>query len=126
FWRDRLEMRGLAGKRAKAGGDEQKPGKKLVPVGRIAEKPASLLGEVEQDRRRIEDPSRLSAGAFRVHDRRNLAIGVDRAKVGGVLLPLSSIDRDDLVGEARFFEEEGDLGRVWRRVIVEADHSGFL
>ena len=43
-----------------------------------------------------------------------------------MLLPLSGVDRDNLVAQARFLEEKRNFGRIWRRMIVEADHSGFL
>ena len=112
--RDGLEMHRLARERPEPGGDEQEPGEELRPVGRRAEKRVRLLGEVEEDRGRIEHPRRLAAGPILVDDRREFAVGIDGAEGRRVLLPLPRVDRDGTVREARLLEEERDLQRVRR------------
>src|ERR687892_870879 len=124
--RGELEMHGLAGERADAGRDEQEPGQELRPVFRRTEELAALVREIEQDGRGIEDPRLLAAWAFGVDDRRHLAVRVDGAEGRRVLLALAGVDRDRLVGQARLFEEERDLGRVRGRVEIEADHRRLL
>ena len=89
-------MNGLAGERAEAGGDEEKPGEKLRPVGRRAEEPAGLLGEIDEDRGRVEHPRGLAPGPLLVDDRRNLAVRVDGAKGRRVLFALARVDGDGL------------------------------
>src|SRR5918996_837179 len=121
-----LEMHGLAGERADAGRDEQEPGQELRPVFRRTEELAGLVREIEQDGRGIEDPRLLAAWAFDIDDRRHLAVRVDGAEGRRVLLALAGVDRDRLVGQARLFEEERDLGRVRGRVEIEADHRRLL
>ena len=92
--RGELEMHGLAGERAEARGDEQQPGQQLGPVLRRAEELAGLLGEIDQDGGGIEHPRLLAAGPVRIDDRRHLAVRVDRAEGGRVLLALAGVDRD--------------------------------
>ncbi len=40
------------------------------------------------------------------------------------LLSLADIDRDDVVGEARFFEENRDFMPIGSRPVVKVDHGG--
>ena len=126
FRRGELEVYGLARERPKAGGDEEQPGKQLRPVFRRAEEFAGFLSEVDEDRRGIEDARRLSAGTFGVHDRRNLAVGVDRAKGGRVLLAFARVDRDDLVGKPASSRKRAIFAGFGVGMVVEADHSGIL
>ena len=39
-----------------------------------------------------------------------------------MLLAFARVDGYDFVGQARLFEEKGDLGGIGRRVEVETDH----
>ena len=59
----------------------------------------------------LESNTRTSAPArpVGIDDRRHLAVRVDRAEFRGVLLALAGIDRHDLIGQAGFLQEQGDL-----------------
>lgn len=120
------EVHRLARERAEPRGDEQEPGEQLGPVLRHAEEAARLLGEVEQDRRRVEDADLAPARPLRVDDGGHLAVRVDRAEGGRVLLAPARVDGDRLVGEAEFLQQQRDLRGVGCRVIVETDHRGSL
>src|SRR5271165_2139219 len=124
--RRELEMHGLAGERTEARGDEQEPGEQLWPVRRGAEELARFFREIDQDRRGVEDARFLTVRSLRIDDRRHLAVGVDRTEGRRVLLALTGVDGNGLVGEARFFQEEGDLRGVWCRVKIEPDHRYLL
>jgi hypothetical protein len=89
---------------------------------RLPEKLSRLFREVKEDRGRIEDARLAATGTFGVRDRRNFAIGIDGAEGGRVLLAFARVDGYDFVGQARLFEEKGDLGGIGRWVEVETDH----
>ena len=54
--RSELEMHGLTGKWTQTGSDEEQPGEELGPILRFADELAGLFGQIDQDRRRIENP----------------------------------------------------------------------
>jgi len=107
-----LKMHRLTREGTKAGGNEEQPGEQFRPVLRPAEELASLFGQVEQDRRRVENPRLLATGTVGIDDRRNLAVGVDRAEGARVLLALAGVDRNRLKGQAGLLKEKGDLRGV--------------
>jgi hypothetical protein len=59
FWRHVLEMHRLPGKWAEARGDEEQPGEELWPVLGLTEEVPGLFGEVDENRRRIENANFL-------------------------------------------------------------------
>ena len=118
FRRVIAEMHRLAGERPDAGGDEHQPRQqfaaRLVAVGR--QEFSGLLGEIKQDRVRVEH------GGVAVDDRRHLGVRIDRQIFRLVLLAFAGVDRDRLVGQPGFLEHERDLHRIGRAAIVEFDH----
>ena len=89
------------------------------------EEPAGLLGEVEQDRARIEHPRLAPTGSLGVDDRRDLAIWVDGAKGGRVLFAFGCVDGHEFVRHAEFFQQQRDLGGIGRRVEIKSDHGAL-
>ena len=68
----------------------------------------------------------LPPGPCGVHDRRHLAVRIDRPEGGRVLLALAGVDRDQLVGKPRLLKEKRDLRGVGSRVKIEADYESLL
>ena len=107
------------------GRDEEEPRQEFRPIGRRADEASGLLAEVEQDRARIEHPRLAAARPLGVDDRRHLAVRVDGAKGGRVLLALGRVDGNDFVRQAELLEHQRDLGRIGRRVEIEADQGAL-
>ena len=72
----------------------------------------------------FEHPRLAPARPLGVDDRRHLAVRIDGAKGGRVLLALGRIDGNGLIRQAEFLEHERDLGRIRREVEIEADQRG--
>ena len=125
FRRRVLEMHRLAGEGTQAAGDEEEPRQELWLVGRSADEAPGFFAEIEQDGARIEHPRLDPARPFGVDDRGHLAVRIDGAKSGRVLLALARIDRDDFVGEAELLQQERDLGGIGGGVEIEADHGAL-
>jgi hypothetical protein len=77
---------------------------------------AGLLGEVEQDRVRIEHQHAV------IVDRRHLAVRVHLQEFRLELVTLAGVDRHGLEGQAGLFQKQRDFVRVWRAVEVEFEH----
>ena len=121
--RSELEMHGLAGKWTQTGSDEEQPGEELGPILRFADELAGLFGQIDQDRRRIENPRFYATRSVGIDDHRHLAVRVDGAKSWRVLFTLAGVDRDHLVGQPRLFQKERDLCGIGRRMEIEVDHE---
>src|SRR5258708_18652334 len=121
-----LKMHGLPGNRGKSGRDKEKPGQKLRPLLWRAQEPPCLLGQIEQNGGRVEDPRFTAPRPVGVDDGGDLAVRIDLTEYRQVLLALAGIDRDYFVGQGRLFQEERDLCRIGRRVEIELDHGAFL
>jgi hypothetical protein len=87
---------------------------------------SGLVGQIEQDRTGIENARLSAAWTFGINDRRHLAVRIDLSEGGQVLLALARVDRHHLIGQASLFEEEGNFGRVRRRMEVKANHLESL
>ena len=86
----------------------------------------ALFAEVEQYGVGIEHPRLAPARPVGVDDRRHLAVGVDGAKGGRVLLALGRVDGNGRVGLAKLLEHQRNLGRIRRGIEIEADHGVLL
>src|SRR6202044_554292 len=120
-----LEMHRLTRKRANSGGDEEEPRQKLGSIGRSSDEAPRLFAEIEQDGARIEHPRLTPAWPLAVDDRRHLAVRIDGAKGGRVLLALGGVDRNSLIRLAKLLEHQRDLHRIGREVEIEADHGAL-
>src|SRR4029077_20185364 len=96
-----VEVEGLAGIRANSARDEEEPRQEFASRFRriLRQEELRLLGEIKQDRARVED------GRFAVNDRWRLRVGIDLEEIWGVLLALARVDRNNLVFEASLFKE---------------------
>jgi hypothetical protein len=96
-----VEEADLAEHRTDAAHLEHHPLDRLVATCRIGgNELAGLVGEIEQDRARLEQRQRPAAGAARVEDRRDLLVRVERCELGRLLLVAIEGDAVRLVGEA--------------------------
>ena len=91
----------------------------VAPGGVAGDEPAGLLGEIDEDRPRLEEPERRAAGAVRVDDRRDLAVRVQRQKGGTPLVAAVETDAVRLVGQPGLLEQDRDLHPVRCRHRVE-------
>src|SRR6202022_318642 len=72
---------------------EVQPLDRLVsPRGISREQLSGLLGEILQDRTRLEQAERLSTGSIRIEDRRDLAVRVQRQELRRLLVVLVEVD----------------------------------
>jgi hypothetical protein len=112
------KMHQLAGIRANAGSNEHQPRQQFAArlVALRRQEFAGLVGEVEQDRIAVEH------GHVAVDDRRDLGIRIDGQKFRLVLIASARVDRNRLVGETRFLQEERHFGRIRRAAKVELQH----
>jgi len=113
-----LEVYGLTAIGADARGDKHQPRKQLAAIGgRVGRKKlAGLIGEIEQDRVRIEHLG------VAVDDRRHFRVGIDRNEFRAELLALARVDRNRLVFEPGLFEKQRHFRRVRRAREVELQH----
>src|SRR5260370_4244015 len=118
-------MNWLSGELAEHGGNKHQPGEQFRSVGWRAQEVPGLLGEVDEDGCRVEYAGLFAPRPLGVDNRRHLAIWVDGAETRRVLFALAGVDGNRLVGEVRFFEEQGDLRRVRGRGEKEADHRAL-
>src|SRR5258708_40345853 len=88
-----LKMHGLPGKRAQSRRDKEQPGQKLRPVLWRAQEPPCLLGQIEQNGGRVEDPRFTAPRPVGVDDGGGLAVRIDLKEWREMLLALSRIDR---------------------------------
>ena len=74
---------------------------------------AGLLGQVDQDRARLEDADRLAARARRGSTMAGILLfGLMRTKSGACCSPLRDVDHVHVVGQAHLFERDADLAAV--------------
>ncbi len=83
---------------------------------------AGLLGEIHQDRARLEQRSAVVA----VDDGGDAVVGADLEEIGLELLVLGDVDRVRGVIQAALLQHDGDLAAVGRRPRVKIDHRGVL
>ena len=116
------EVHRLARVRPDAGGYKHQPrvhGR--AGGGRVlGQEQAGLLGQVKQDGVAVEHNRVI------IDQRRRLGVRVDRKKCGVVLLAATGVDRHHFVRQRGLFQEQGNLGGVGRRVVVELDQRVLL
>ncbi len=78
---------------------------------------AGLLGEIKQDRVRVEHVHAV------IVDRRHLAVRIDFEEFRLELIPLAGIDRHQFVRQAGLFQEQRDFVGVGRTVEIEFEHQ---
>ena len=112
------EVHRLAGIGADAGRHEEHPRQQLAArlVGLRRQELAGLLGEIEQDRARIEHDG------VAIDDGRHLGVRIDLEEFRLVLVALAGVDRNRFVRQAGLFEKQRDLGRVRRGGVIELQH----
>lgn len=71
FRRGELEVDGLARERSKTRGDEQEPRQQFRSIFRSAKEFSGLFGEIDQDRRGVEDADLLAARPVGIDDGRH-------------------------------------------------------
>jgi hypothetical protein len=117
-------VHGLAKSRADASELDHQPLDDVVAFGGVrGQEAAELLGEVHQDRARLEHRVGLAARPLVIDDHRNLAVGIDRKEFRLELLALPDVDRDRTVRGAEFLQHDEDLLHVGARQHVEIDHD---
>src|SRR6202044_1720739 len=99
FGRRVLEMHRLAGEGTHAAGDEEEPRQEFWLVGRSADEAPGFFAETIIGGARIEPPRLFPPRSLGVEDRGHLALRIDGAKSGRMLLALARIVRGDFVGE---------------------------
>src|SRR5271156_468918 len=115
-----FEMHGLSGIRTDAGSDEHHPREKLRARGRclVRQEFSRLFGQVQKNRIAVEYAYRS------ILYRRGLVVGIDGGVLTRELLAPAGVDWNNLIGQARFFEEKRDFGGIGRGVIIEFEHGG--
>jgi hypothetical protein len=81
----------------------------------VAKQLAALVRQVQQDGGGLEQGD--AGGAVDQH--RNATVRVERKKLGPLVLALIDAHMAQAVGQAHFFQGDGDLEAVWRTVGVE-------
>src|SRR5229473_5400048 len=120
-------MHDLAKGRADPGELEHQPLNRLVPFGRAGwEEAAELVGEVHQDRARLEHREGLAAGTFVIDDHRYLGIGIEGGEFWLELLALPDIHRDRAIGHREFLQHDEDFLYVGAGQDIEIDHGARL
>ena len=110
------EMMRLAEHRADTRHLEHQPLDDVVLSARVRRHQlAGLLGQVHQDRARLENRDRLAARSFGIGHRGHAIVGADFQELGLELIAGADIDRDYVVLEADLLEHPGDLVAVGRR-----------
>jgi hypothetical protein len=85
---------------------------------------AGLVGQIKQDGARLEHRNRLAAvGRRMIDDRRDAVVGRDGQKVCLELLAFADVDRNDLVFQSRFLEENRDLVAIRRSPVKHVNHD---
>jgi hypothetical protein len=87
---------------------------------------AGFLGEIDQDRARLDHRVRLSARSVAVDDRRHLQQRIDLGKFGRELLARPHVDRLDIVGQPAFLEHDEDLLHVRASQRIKVNHENCL
>lgn len=91
------------------------------PAGARHELPG-FLGEIQQDRTRLENRYRRTAVCRVVISQRgNTVVRRYLEKLGRKLLAFGDIDGNDPIGKLRFLEEYRDLVAVWRGPVVRSN-----
>ncbi|MFK4603627.1 hypothetical protein ABIF57_003079 [Bradyrhizobium diazoefficiens] len=80
---------------------------------------AGLLREILQNRPGLEQRQRPAAGTVGIEDRRDLAVRIERQKLGRLLVVLAEIDKMDLVGKPDLLQHDRHLDAVRRRQRIE-------
>src|SRR5215217_4108435 len=124
------EVVGLAEHGSHVGHLEHQPLQSDVPLaGGGWPKLASLLGEVNHNRSRLEHGNRLPVRAFRVYDGGHLVVGAYPEELLVELVPCGDIDGYQVIRQPRFFQKDGDLLAVGGWPIIKVDrlrHSSSL
>ena len=125
FWSPSLAWSTLAALGALVGHLPDQPLVDVVPGPQVLriELPG-LLGDVHHDGARLEDHDRLAA-AFRlvVDHHRHAMVGVHLEELFAELIAAADVDGYDLVGQAAFLEQDGDLLAVGRGPVMQVDHG---
>src|SRR5260370_20610443 len=117
-------MHHLAKGRANSCELEHQPLDPLVSFGRAArEEAAELVGEVHQDRARLEHREGLAAGTFVIDDHRYLGIGIERGEFWLELLAFPDIDRDRAIGHRELLQHDEDFLYVGAGQDVQIYHA---
>src|SRR5690606_8840503 len=105
-----VEEAHLSEHRADSAHLEHQPLQRPEARGLVRRKEASgLAGEVDQDRARLEELERLAARSLRIQYRRDLAVGIEREKLGRALLAPLEAHPMRLVRQAGLLEHDRDL-----------------
>lgn len=89
-------------------------------AGSAARKQAALVGEINQDRARLE----YDLACIGIDDDRNLVVGAERDEFGHVLLAFTQVDGSHCVRQIGLVQHDRGLLTVWRCGGVERNHGG--
>ena len=113
--------------RADAGGLEEQPLQHVVFLRHVlGQEFAGFLGEVHEDRARLDHRIGLAARAFVVDDRWNFRVRIDLDEIGAVLVALPHVNEVLLVGQLRFLEHDVDFLHVRAGQCIKVDHGNIL
>jgi hypothetical protein len=122
--REAGEVDDLAEGRPDPGELDHQPLDDLVAPCRVGgEEAPGLVGEIHQDRARLEHGVGLAARSLVIDDHRNLTVGIERAELGREMVALPDVDGNGAVGQLQLFEHDEDLLHVRAGEHVEVDHG---
>jgi hypothetical protein len=115
----------LPGHRTKAAHLPEQPLDRLGAAAQVvADEFAGLVGEIEQNGAGLEHRDRCAAaGRIVVDDGWDAVVRRHRQELRLELLTLADIDRDELVRQSGFFEENRDFVAVRRGPVMYVDHD---
>ncbi|KAG1252316.1 hypothetical protein G6F68_011843 [Rhizopus microsporus] len=121
-----IEVTHLAAHRAQTGHLPEQPFQGGDAAARVAgQELAGLLGQVQQDRTRLEHALRGTAiGWGLVDDGRHLVVGRDRKEFRLELVARADVDRVDAVLQAGFLQQQGHFVAVRGGPVIQVDHGG--
>ena len=110
-----VEKSDLPEHRADAAHLEHQPLDGLIALCPGADQRAGLVGQIDQDRARLEQRQRRAARPVGVDDGGDLVVGVQRQECRAHLVIAGEIDQMGVVDQPHFLQRDGNLDPVGRR-----------